>query len=98
MRIHFHNQLGPDGAKHGEHVIHTERAVWNQIPDPTAPNTKIDMIDFIRKLLANPALQAGTGWDQPSNHPAYPGKTQLQVVVAEIQAAHDAAALNALGM
>lgn len=92
--VHYHN---PEDTSHSAHVAHTERAAWNKVPDPERPDQQIDFIDFIAKLINNPALQKGTGLDQPSNHPEYPGKTILQVIVAEIMRRNDTDALRAIG-
>lgn len=38
----------------------------------------------ITKLNRNALPIAGTGWDEVSEHPDYPGKTRLEVVNAEM--------------
>jgi hypothetical protein len=80
------------------HVVHTERAAWNQIPDPRNALVKMDVIDFLALLQSTPALVAGTGWDQITTLLTYPGKTLLQVLQSEVVRLNDAAARAILGV
>jgi hypothetical protein len=81
-----------------DHVLHTERAPWNQIPDPRNVLVKMDMIDFLALLQSTPALAVGTGWDQATKIPIYPGKTLLQVALSEVVRLNDASARAILGV
>lgn len=88
-----------NGAYHvADHVIHTDRAAWNQVPDPRNPLIKMDMIDFINLLHKTPALLPGTGWEVNTNHPLYVGTTRLNACVSEIVKANDVAARLVLGV
>jgi len=98
MRIETHYDIGADGAVHAVHVVHTERAAWNQVEYPTGSGTKIDLIDFLKGIRNGTIPIAGTGWDLPSSHPTYPGKTRLQVLAAELIRLNDAAARATLGV
>lgn len=83
MRIHVHDEISDQGKKVGEHVVHTE--------DPIALN-------LVKTLAVSAAAASDPYWSAPSNHPAYPGMTRLQVLKAEIVRLNDTAARTALGL
>jgi hypothetical protein len=98
MRIHIHDALDSQGNKVGEHCIHTERVVWNQVEYPVGSGIKMDLVDFLKGIHSGAIPIAGTGWDQLSNLPNYAGKTHLQAAVSEIVRLNDAAAKATLGV
>lgn len=83
MRIHIHDEISDQGVKVGEHVIHTEDAV-----------TMALLVPIVKGVRA----AAGTGWELPSNHPSYLGKTRLEVLKAEVIRLNDAAARATFGL
>ena len=66
MRIVIDHELDQHGNRIAEHVIHTERADWNYVKDPLDETKHIDMIDWLAKVNADPALRAKAGYDEQS--------------------------------
>lgn len=79
-------------------VCHTDRAPWNKVTTGGVTPTTLDLIDHIANISKGTTPLAGTGWDKISTHPAYPGKTILDVFKAEIVRLNDAVARAALGV
>lgn len=98
MRIVLSEVIGASGRKEAELVVHTDVAPWNQLNNALTGNVPLDMIQVIKGFHLGTIPIAGTGWDQPANHPLYPGKTVLQVLRGEIVRLNDAAARAVLGV
>lgn len=98
MRIVLSQVIGASGKVEAELVVHTEVSPTNQLNNALTGNVPLDMIQVIKGLHAGTIPIAGTGWDQLANHPLYPGKTLMQVLLAEVVRLNDAAARGVLGV
>ena len=98
MRIHLSDVIGASGAKEAEIVIHTDVAPWNQLNNALTGNVPLDMVQVLKGLHHGTIPIAGTGWDQVANHPLYPGKTLMQVLIAELIRLNDVGARAVLGV
>ena len=81
-----------------KHVVDTIVSPANQVINPANQAAKIDFIQAIKAYQTTPALMVGTGWDQIAKNAGYPGKTLLDVLLAEIVRLNDAPARAVLGI
>lgn len=87
-----------NGVPAGVHVVHTERAPWNQVKGANTGGVLIDTIDLLNGFHKGTIPIAGTGWDVISKHPNHVGKTRLQAFVDSAITANDPLARQVLGI
>lgn len=85
------------GVTH-EHVFETDPTLAPQVVHPLLGASPVDRIHVIDGIHKGTIPIAGTGWDEISKHPNYPGKTRLEVFLAEVVKHNDTAARAILGV
>lgn len=98
MQIIFDYDHPPGSPMEVTHSIHTGSGEQPQVLIAAISATPIDVIQFIKALHLGTFPIAGTGWDQVTKHPAYPGQTRLQALIGEIIRLNDTAARTILGV
>lgn len=98
MRIVIDRDVDAKGNVMAEHVVHTNVAAWNKVTGPGTGNVPIDLIQFLKQLHAGTIPIAGTGWEEITNHPLYPGLRKLDAFLGEIVRLNDAPARSILGV
>jgi hypothetical protein len=97
MRIEFHYDLDQFGNVSGIHYVETTPSDQYKVNHP-AYDGPIDFIHLAAAWVSGNIPVVGTGWDLPSSHPSYPGKTRLEVLVAEVIRLNDTEARKILGV
>lgn len=98
MIIVFDYDHPPGSPIEGRHFIETTPGAYVQVTVPAIQAAPVDVIQFINALHKATIPIAGTGWDQITKHPAYPGETRLAALVAEIVRLNDAPSRAILGV
>lgn len=98
MHIIFDYDNPPGSPIEGRHFIETAPGAQPQVLIAALGALPVDVIQFIKALHLGTVPIAGTGWDQITKHPTYPGQTRLQALVAEIVRLNDAPSRAILGV
>lgn len=98
MKIIFDYDNPPGSSLEGRHFIETTPGGQSQVLIPSISTTPVDVIQFIKSLHSGTFPIAGTGWEQITKHPSYPGQTRLQALIGEIVRLNDAPSRAILGV
>lgn len=98
MRIVFDFDFDTNGNVFASHFIDTHPGTQPQVLHPTLGSTPLDVIHLLKAFHTGTLPIAGTGWEQITKHPAYPGKTRLEALIAEIIRLNDTEARTILGV
>lgn len=99
MRIEFDYDLDTNGKIFARHFIDTHQSPTQpQVSHPTLGAAPLDVIHLLKAFHDGTLPIAGTGWEQITNHPDYPGKTRLQALIGEIIRLDDKESRTILGV
>lgn len=98
MRIEFDFDFGQSGEIVGVHFIDTEPGKWPKFSHVALGGSPVDVIHHIAARHRGQIPMQGSGWEVPSKHPAYPGKTRHEVLINEIIRLNDVASMRVLGI
>jgi hypothetical protein len=98
MRIEFHYDLDQNNNIIARHFVETAPGMYPQYTHPTLGVAPVDVIHLITAFFKGTIPILNTGWDLPTNHPTYPGKTRMQAFIGEVVRLNDAASRTLLGV
>ena len=98
MYIVYDYDHPPGSPLEARHFIETTPGLYPQVLVPAISAVPVDVIQFIKALHVGTVPIAGTGWDQITKHPTYPGQTRLAALVAEIIRLNDTPSRTVLGI
>jgi hypothetical protein len=98
MRIEYDYSFDSSGKVFGKHYIETAPGDQSKVIHPLIGPEPVDLIYLVAAWLSGKVPMAGSGWDNITHHPAYPGKTCLEALVGEIVRLNDVEARKVLGV
>jgi len=96
MLIEFDFDFDAGGNIIAKHIWDSSPA--NVITHPDGVTGKVHALIVMKLVKDGSPLVKQHGWDVVSKHPTYPGKTRLQVLLAEIVRLNDTPARALLGV
>jgi hypothetical protein len=98
MRIEFDYSFDTSGNVSAKHFVETTPGDQDKATHPMLGPDPVDFIHLAAAWVSGKIPVAGTGWDMQSSHPSHPGKTRLEVFVAEVIRLNDTEARKILGV
>lgn len=98
MIIEFDYDVTEKGEIIAVHFIETEPGKYPQFAHAALGPHPVDVIHHIAARHRGQIPMQGSGWEVPSKHPAYPGKTRHEVLINEIVRNNDTASMRVLGI